>query len=181
MRKHSISLINQEAEIKWRKPKKGLKHGSRNASDPNPTNQPQKKENGDYKCNFCKKLGHFKKDCPKRRQWFERKGKSLIKGYIFVCFESNLIEVPSNTWWLNSGATTHISNTMQGFLSIHTINPNENFVLMGNLVKAPIEAIVTYCLFLDTNKHIDLFQTFYVPSLSRNLSLCLNLILMDIS
>ena len=40
---------------------------------------------------------------------------------------------------------------------------------MGNRVKAPIEAIGTYCLFLDTNKHIDLFQTFYVPSLSRNL------------
>ena len=30
-------------------------------------------------------LGHFKKDCPKRKQWFERKGKSLIKGYIYVC------------------------------------------------------------------------------------------------
>ena len=76
---------------------------------------------------------------------------------------------PSNTWWLDSGATTHISNTMQGFLSIQTINPNENFVLMGNRVKAPIEAINTYRLFLDTNKHIDLFQTFYIPSLSRNL------------
>ena len=36
-------------------------------------------------------------------------------------------------------------------------------------MKAPIEAIVTYFLFLDTKKHIDLFQTFYVPSLFRNL------------
>ena len=40
---------------------------------------------------------------------------------------------------------------------------------MGNLVKAPIEAIGTYHLFLDTNKHTNLFQTFYVSSLSRNL------------
>ena len=93
-------------------------------------------------------MGHFKKDCPKCRQWFKRIGKSLIKGYISVCFESNLIEVPSNTWWLDSGAITHISNTMQGFLSIQTINPNENFVLMGNWVKAPIEAIGTYRLFM---------------------------------
>ena len=113
--------------------------------------------------------------------WKKKKGKSLIKCCIYVCFESNLTEIPSNTWWLDSGATTHISNTMQGFLSIQTINPNENFVLMGNRVKAPIEAINIYRLFLDTKKHIDLFQTFYVPSLSRNLSLCLNLILMDIS
>ena len=76
---------------------------------------------------------------------------------------------PSNIWWLDFGATTHISNTMRGFLSIQIINPNKNFVLMGNRVKAPVEAIGTYCLFLDTNKHIDLFQTFYVSSLSRNL------------
>ena len=77
---------------------------------------------------------------------------SLIKGYIYVCFESNLIEVPFNTWWLDSGATTHISNTVQRFLSIQTINPNKNFVLTGNRGKAPIEAIGTYRLFLDTNK-----------------------------
>ncbi|XP_023920024.1 uncharacterized protein LOC112031572 [Quercus suber] len=37
LKQHSIHLINQEAERKWRKPKKGLKHGSRKASDPNPT------------------------------------------------------------------------------------------------------------------------------------------------
>jgi hypothetical protein len=58
---------------------------------------------------------------------------------------------------------------MQGFLSIHTINPNENFMLMGNWVRASIEAIGTYRLFLDTGHHLDLFQTFYVPSIFRNL------------
>ena len=152
LEQHSIHLINQEVERKWRKPKKGLKHGSRKASDPTPTGQPQNKENDDYNCHFCKKFRHFKKDCPKRRQWFETKGISLIKGYIYVCFESNLIEVPFNTWWLDSGATTHISNTVQRFLSIQTINPNKNFVLTGNRGKAPIEAIGTYRLFLDTNK-----------------------------
>ena len=48
LEQHSICLINQETERKWRKPKKGLKHGSHKASDPNPTDQPQKKENSDY-------------------------------------------------------------------------------------------------------------------------------------
>ena len=59
LEQHSIHLINQEAERNWRKPKKGLKHGSCKASDLTPTSQPQKKENGDYKCHFCKKSRHF--------------------------------------------------------------------------------------------------------------------------
>ena len=42
-------------------------------------------------------------------------------------------------------------------------------MLMGNRVKAPVEAIGTYRLFLDSHYHLDLFQTLYVPSISRNL------------
>ena len=53
------SSIYQGAERKLSKPKKGLKHGLHNASDPNPNGQPQQKEYGDYKCHFCKNLGHF--------------------------------------------------------------------------------------------------------------------------
>ena len=41
-------------------------------------------------------------------------------------------------------------------------------MLMENRVRALIEAIGTYCSFLNTG-HLDLFQTFYVPSISRNL------------
>ena len=96
-----------------------------------------------------------------------KKGKCLIESFISVCFESNLTEVLSNTWWLDSAATTHVSNTIHGFLSIQTINPNENFMLMGNRVRASIEAIGTYRLFLDTSHHLDSFQTFYVPSISK--------------
>ncbi|KAH1203657.1 hypothetical protein GmHk_17G049837 [Glycine max] len=49
-------------------------------------------------------------------------------------------------------------------LTIQTISPNEKFVFMGNKVKAP-----TYYLKLDTGDHLDLLETLYVPSLSRNL------------
>ena len=40
---------------------------------------------------------------------------------------------------------------------------------MGNEVKAPVEAVGTYRLKLDTGHHLDLLETLYVPSLSRNL------------
>ncbi|KAL8151535.1 hypothetical protein V2J09_021343 [Rumex salicifolius] len=40
---------------------------------------------------------------------------------------------------------------------------------MGNRVKVLVEAIGTCRLILDTGYHLDLFQTFYVPLISRNL------------
>jgi len=117
------------------------------------------------KCHFYGKFGHFHMNCPKRKAWFEKKGEHNA----YVCFESNLTEVPHNTWWIDSGCTTHVSNMMQGFLTTRTINPNEKFVFMGNRVKVPVETVGTYRLILDTEFHVDLFDTFYVPSISRNL------------
>ena len=36
-------------------------------------------------------------------------------------------------------------------------------------MKVLVEAVRTYRLILDTGFHLDLFDTFYVPSISRNL------------
>ncbi|KAF7839092.1 transcription initiation factor TFIID subunit 11-like [Senna tora] len=82
-----------------------------------PVNAPnvERKDQKASKCHFCWKDGHFQKDCLKRK-----------------------------AWWLDSGATTHVCNMMQGFLTIQTINPNESFLSMGNRMKASIEGIGTY-------------------------------------
>jgi len=50
------------------------------------------------KCHSCEKSGHFQKDCIKRRVWFKKKGEHNA----YVRFESNLTEVPHNTWWIDS-------------------------------------------------------------------------------
>ncbi|KAJ8621947.1 hypothetical protein MRB53_030476 [Persea americana] len=56
-----------------------------------------------------------------------------------------------------------------GFLTIKTINPSENFLFMGNKDKAPVEAIGTFRLVLDSGYQLDLCQTLYVLSISHNL------------
>ena len=60
------------------------------------------------KCFFCKKKGHMKKDCFKYKLWLDKKGKSTS----LVGYESNMADVCHNTWWIDSGSTIHISNTL---------------------------------------------------------------------
>jgi len=40
---------------------------------------------------------------------------------------------------------------------------------MGNKEKVPVEVVGTYRLILDTGYHLALMDTFYVPSITRNL------------
>ena len=46
LEQHSVHLVSQWAQKKWRKPKKGIKHGSHKANEPNPNVQAHKKEIG---------------------------------------------------------------------------------------------------------------------------------------
>ncbi|CAL5411000.1 unnamed protein product [Camellia sinensis] len=70
---------------------KSKKNPPKKKNEPGEENQAQ---NGfTVKCYFCGKKGHVKKDCSKRKAWFEKK----CKKFSFVCYESNLAEVSSNT------------------------------------------------------------------------------------
>ena len=64
-----------------------------------------KTQDKEFTCYFYKKAGHFKKECPKFVAWLIKKGTLLN----LVCFEVNLTSIPIHTWWVDSGATTHIS------------------------------------------------------------------------
>ncbi|RVW62715.1 Retrovirus-related Pol polyprotein from transposon TNT 1-94 [Vitis vinifera] len=88
-------------------------------------------------CYFCGKKGHVKKDCNKRKAWFKKRGINLS----FVCYESNLAEVPSNTWWIDSRAITHVTNLMQGFLTTRKPKESEKFLYMGNRLKVEVVTV----------------------------------------
>ena len=46
-------------------------------------------------------------------------------------------------------------------------------------MKAPVEVVGTYRLILDSGHHLDLLETFYVPSIYRNFVSLPNLIKLD--
>jgi len=143
-------------------------HDDTSSCKANPGNKdkaPLKVIKKDHKCFFCKKVDHFKKDCLKRKFLFEKK----CTFYVHVSFETNIIEVPNNTRWLDLRATTHVSNIMQGILSIQPIKGTEKYLYIGNKMKAQIEGIRTYILFLKTGYCLDLEKCLYVLGCARNL------------
>lgn len=56
---------------------------------------------------FCKKKGHVKK-YPTFKHRLEKKSNLIF----LVCFESNIVRVSHNIWWIDSGSTINIVNTM---------------------------------------------------------------------
>ena len=114
---------------------------------------------------FCKKEGHVKKDYLKYKKWLEKKG-NLIS---LVCHESFFVEAPNNTWWVDSGSTIHIVNSMQGFLNLRKPKGHEQCIYSGNQMCSKVEGAGTFRLIFKIGYVLDLNNVFYVPSFSRNL------------
>ncbi|GAV57656.1 UBN2 domain-containing protein [Cephalotus follicularis] len=101
--------------LKGKKPKTHTnKVAQRTTKEPSPSKNmgPNKfsfKKKGDH-CFFCKKKCHIKKDCQKYKAWLAKHEKEGNDSLAFVC-ESNLSEVPSSSWWLDSSSTNHVAFT----------------------------------------------------------------------
>ncbi|RVX17796.1 hypothetical protein CK203_004186 [Vitis vinifera] len=121
-RHYSIHLISKGASKKWKKPKKGKRAKPPKINGPTQRIEVHERGQNSIECRFCKKFGHVQRDCHKRKAWFEKKG-----------------------------STIHVSNSMQGFLTIQTLNQNESSIVVGNGVKVPVVATGTFRLFLDTD------------------------------
>ena len=128
-------------------------------------NSGQKKPKDDKGCFFSSKSGHVKKDCTKYHAWRAKKGTF----FGMVCSEINLASVSRNTWWLDSGATIHISVSMQGCLNYRKPIDAERYIYVGNGEPVKVEAIGHFRLLLRTGSYLDLKDTFIVPSFRRNL------------
>ena len=86
-----------------------------------------------------------------------------------VCSEVNLALVPSNTWWLDSGATTNISVSMKGCLNYRKPTDSERWIYVGDGKSVEVEAIGHFRLLLCTGFYLDLKYNFVVPSFRQNL------------
>ena len=56
-----------------------------------------------------------------------------------VCYESNMVEVSHNTWWVDSGSTIHISNSLQGMMNLRKPVGSEQYIYSGNTMRSRVD------------------------------------------
>ena len=144
---HLTSSYKDKGKGKKRQPSKEVAYKA-------PPQKQQKKSDGPKTddsrtpivCFFCGAKGHIKMNCTNYRAWRAKKGMPLS----LVCSEVNLTSVPRHTWWIDSGATTHISVSMQGILHCRTPSDAERYIYVGDGKTVQVEAIGKFRLLLKT-------------------------------
>ena len=56
-----------------------------------------------------------------------------------VCFEFNIIDVSSDTWWLDNGTTIHAFNSMQAVINKRSPTSLEQYVYMGDCTRVQVD------------------------------------------
>ncbi|GJT37381.1 putative zinc finger, CCHC-type containing protein [Tanacetum coccineum] len=83
---------------------------------------------GGPKCKFCHKKGHTQKDCLKFKEWLAKKG--VFES--FMINESFNINVPINSWWIDSGS---MNSTCLGLRKKYRLNLKNDMPPQDKIVK----------------------------------------------
>jgi hypothetical protein len=96
--------------------------------------------------------------------WRAKKG-----NFSLICKEVNSVSISIDTWWIDSGATTHISVSMQGCRSYRKSRDGERYIYVGDDNNAEVEVIEHFRLLMKIGLYLDLSDTFFVLSFRWNL------------
>ena len=141
---------------------------SEKKNKPRPSIAEQKKRS---KCGYCKKPGHWWKECRKR---LASKPEEKDESSALIGSTALMSARPANkdTWFLDSGASCHMTNDSSIFLSLKPIKEGEHSVTIGNLEKLWATGLgsVKVCSEINHNKrYFTLENVLLVPSLGFNL------------
>ena len=117
-------------------------------------------------CSFCDSPKHLQKACPGFKEWLKEQCKCDVVSFIDELF---LADFSPNTWWIDSGATVHISNSLQVFRTIRTIRKGERSLRVADGTPVEVEGVGSFHLELPGGLQLNLDDVLYAPSLKRNL------------
>ncbi|KAI3453969.1 hypothetical protein Pfo_010632, partial [Paulownia fortunei] len=107
--------------------------------------------------------GHWKRNCPEYLA-SKKQGNGELS---FI--ESCLVVDSTDTWIVDSGATNHICNTLQGFQVTRELNEGEHTLRVGTGAVVSARAVGIVYLYFRDKKHLVLRNCYYVPNITRNL------------
>ena len=87
---------------------------------------------------------------------FSNNGKNELSNnhWVNVCFESNIIDVLFDTWWLDSCVTIHACSFMQAVISIRSPISLEQYVYMGDGIRVQVDFLRVVRLQLSTRNFL---------------------------
>ena len=95
-------------------------------NDHHPKNNNAQVEND--QCKWCKKHGHYQRYCPNFLKNLLKKGGDFI---IFID-EFFYLSYAKSTWWIDSGATVHVANSLQRFHTRRNLQRGERRIKIAN-------------------------------------------------
>ncbi|BFG24650.1 hypothetical protein CerSpe_109240 [Prunus speciosa] len=161
-----VNLVQSKQNKEYRN--KGTAAGKEKEKEKDNNNPNALKPVG-LKCFFCKKTGHMKKECRRYKKWLDKQKTKGKSDQVLVCFESNLVDFTDDSWWLDSGASIHVTNSLQGFIKRRLPSKDEVKVFVGNGEKVQVDYIGVVRIELDSGFVFDLEDMVYVPSMRKNL------------
>lgn len=137
---------------------------------------PSNKDQRNVDCFFCKKTGHIKKDCRKYGAWKEKQEKvnqvsRNPKGdKEEICFKVRCVQGSNNAWYIDSGATSHMTNN-RNFFTIFEPKEENIKTTNGELAKVCGFGSGTLICLTDEDKmkKVTVTDVMYVPDLDSSL------------
>lgn len=127
-------------------------------------------------CNYCRRKGHWLKDC---RKWISdgkpKKNNSqedcaaASAVLMSVCEEAYSVEEDSVTWWVDNGATRHVTNSSKYFTDFIKFDTPCGVKAAGKETLMAVGKGNIKLSSLTDSQDIMLLDVWYVPQLSRNL------------
>lgn len=133
-------------------------------------------------CYYCKQPGHWIKRCkkwiadgrpPKNAVKKREEDKTVVTNVtlLSVCSEACTTELDEDNWWIDNGATKHVTNCLDYFVSFEIFKSPHSVKAVGQeslnaIGKGSIRVLSTIG---NRSEEIILSDVWYVPKISKNL------------
>jgi hypothetical protein len=153
----------ESSNSKKNKPDQSQKYGGNNSTAQTSAGPPK----SPY-CPFCDTNGHWQRNCPRFKAWLAKKGTKELNEISNVN-ESLYTEFSLNTWWVDSGATVHVCNSLQEFRTVRKVARGEQNLRVADGAEIEVRAVGGLTLRLPSGCNLILNNVLVAPSIKRNL------------